>query len=260
VADYLSSLPIRSEADGADERVQVKIVDATNPDTQQAVVDTDSNVKVAVYGDDPTAADVALRVSELGHAAVDGIYDGTNNTDPSHVGLVAHVRDATPGDTQQTERLTSIEDSGGTVRALDVSLHDELGEAYSAVNPLPVVVSAFEGVEVHDFDQAVAVVKDATSNHDYSIASGDVFTLHKLHAAASGKMKIEVQLGDGAAVEVFSTVAVSFNSTANPECSIQFVPPVALTGTVDTTTLRVIRTNLDNQAQDLYTTLMGVTD
>lgn len=259
MADYDSSLPIRSEADGADERVQVKIVDATNPDTQQAVVDADSNVKVAVYGDDPTATDVALRLSELGAAAVDGVYDGTNNTDPSNVGLVAHVRNATPGDTQQTERLTSIEDAGGTVRALDVSLHDEAGEAFTEANPLPVFLAESPGAEVHDFDQAVAVASDATSNHDISIASGDVFSLKKVHAAASGKMKIEIQVGDGASTEVFSTVAVSFNSTANPECGVMFIPAISVTGTVDTTTIRVIRTNLDNQAQDLYTTIMGVT-
>ena len=49
MADYDSGLPIRSEADGTDERVQVKIVDKTNPDTQQATVDTDDNLKVGVY-------------------------------------------------------------------------------------------------------------------------------------------------------------------------------------------------------------------
>ena len=195
-----------------------------------------------------------------GAAAVDGVYDATDNTDPSNVGLLAHSRSASPADTQQTERLTSIEDAGGTVRALDVSLHDEAGEAYSSSNPLPVVMAASEGDEVHAYNTASAVASDAASNHTYSVASGDVFVLSKVHAAASGKMKIEVQVGDGADTEVFSTVAVNFNSTANPECSVVFAPAIYVTGTVDTTTVRVIRTNLDNQAQDLYTTIMGITE
>lgn len=260
MADYDSSLSIRSEADGADERVHVKIVDSANPDTQQATVDTDSNVKVAVYGDTPAGADEALRLSELGAAAVDGIYDATNNTDPSQVGLVALVRNASPADSQQTQRLTAVTSTDTTVRALDVALRDSAGDALSTTNPLPVFIAQSSGDEVHDFDLASTIAKDATSNHDYSVASGDVFLLSKLHAAASGKMKVQLQVGDGAVSETFTTVAVNFNSTANPECSIKLDPPLVVTGTANTTTVRVIRTNLDNQAQDLYTTFMGVTE
>ena len=75
MADYDSGLPIRSEADGTDERVHVKIVDGATP-SQMATVDTDLNVKVGVYGDRADdGADVALLLSEEGRANGRGDYE-----------------------------------------------------------------------------------------------------------------------------------------------------------------------------------------
>lgn len=259
MADYNSQMPVRSKQD-VDERLQSKLVDATNPDTQQMEVDTDGNAHVEAHGNDPAGTDRVLRTSELGSASVDGEYDAADNTDPSHVGLVGLVRDASPADSQQTLRLTAITNAAGDKRALDISLHDEDGEAYGASNPLPVTFEQSEGTEVHNFNEGVDIAKDATSNHDYSVADGDTFLLSKIHCAASGKMKVEVQVGDGAAVEVFTTVAVNFNSTAKPECSFTPEVPVVVTGTVNTTTVRVIKTNLDNQPQSLYSTVIGITN
>ena len=261
MADYDSGLPIRSEVDGTDERVHVKIVDGTtDPAVNQTRVDSDNNLHIEVHGnraDDAT--DVVLRLSELGATVIDGLYHADDNSDPANIALVAHTRNATPGDTQSTERLTSIEDSGGTVRALDVSLHDEDGEAYSQSNPLPVTLEESEGDEVHDYDKGVAIAKDATSTHDYSVGSGDTFSFQQLLTSASGKMKVEVQIGDGAASEVFSEVAVRFNSTASPEADVNWKVPIVVVRTANTTTVRVIRTNLDNQPQDLYSTIVGIT-
>ena len=53
MSDYKSGLPVRSEADGTDERLQTKIVDATSPDTQQMEVDSDNNAHVEVHGNNP---------------------------------------------------------------------------------------------------------------------------------------------------------------------------------------------------------------
>jgi hypothetical protein len=68
---------------------------------------------------------------------VDGVYDIINNADPDNVGLIAHSRNASPADAHQTERLTSV--TSGTVKALDVSLHDENGVPYSSSNNLNVI-------------------------------------------------------------------------------------------------------------------------
>lgn len=260
MADYKSGLPIRSEKDLLDERVHVKVVDYTNPDSQQMEVDTDNNAHVEVHGNRcDGAADVAIELSEQGRPNGRGDYEVDDNSCPASSGLVAGIRAAGNVPTDQTEHVTSVEDSGGTVRALDVSLHDENGEAYSGSNPIPVTLEASEGTEVHDYDTAAAIVKDATDNHDYSVGSGDTFQLSQILASASGKMKVEIQIGDGAAVEVFTTKFVRFNSTANTQADLVLAQPLAVVGTANTTTIRVIRTNLDNQAQDLYSTIVGVT-
>jgi hypothetical protein len=257
MSDQATSLPVRSEADGADERLQTKIVDATNPATQQMEVDTDSNAHVEVHGnraDD--AADVALELSEQGKPNGRGDYEADDNSEPNSAGLVAGIRSANNLATDQTEHLTSIEDGGGTVRALDISLHDENGEAYSGTNPLAVTLEASEGSEICDYDTAAAVVKDATDNHDYTVSGAVSFVGQRIWASASGKMKIEVQLETAAASGIFNTFAVAFNSTSNPNIDMPLdkICGAQVTGAI----IRIIRTNLDNQAQDLYSTIMGI--
>ena len=260
MADYDSGLPVRSEADGLDERLHIKIVDGTNPAVNQATVDSDKNLKVSPYGnraDD--AADVALNLSEEGKPNGRGDYEVDDNSEPASTGLVAGIRSTNNTRVEQTEHITSKENAAGNIRSLDVSLLDENAEPFSQTNPLPVTLSQSEGDEIHDYDKAVAIVKDATSNHDYSVASGDIFLLKQVLTSASGKMKIEVQIGDGGAVEVFTSKFVRFNSTAHPEADVSLTTPIVVTGTANTTTIRIIRTNLDNQPQDLYSTIVGVT-
>jgi len=261
MADYDSSLPVRSEADGTDERVHVKIVDESTP-SQMATVDTDKNLHIEAHGNDPSAVDRILRLSELGAVNPDGDYDGTNNTKPASIGLIVHDRTATPADTDQNFRVTGVTgtDPDATHHCMDVSLHDELGNQYDADNPLPVTFEESEGTEVIDYDTGSAVAKDAISNHDYSVADATAFFLKKVWASASGKLKIEVQIGDGEASEVFSTIFVGFNSTANPNIEIDLdgVPYEIADGGVNTTTVRIIRTNLDNQSQDVYSTILGI--
>lgn len=259
MADYDSGLPIRSEADGLDERVQTKLVDKDNPDTQQVIVDTDSNLHTESHGNDPAGLDTVLRTSEQGSASVDGVYDGTNNTDPSQVGLVGMSRNASPADSQQILRLTAITNGVGDVRALDVGIRDESGEPFTQDNPLPVAFSESEGDEIHEFKEATSIAKDATDEHTYSVADGRTLLLYGILASGSGKIKVELQIGDGAASETFTTKAVTFNSTSNPQADIDLQRvPIKVVGTTDTTTVKVIVTNRDNQAQDLHSTIMGV--
>jgi len=256
MADYDSSLPIRSEADGADERVQTKIVDKSNPDTQQMEVDTDGNAHVEVHGNDPTGTDKVIRTSEQGSVEVDGVYDASNNTEPSNTGIIAQQRNATPGDTLQTERLTSVQDSGGTVRSLDVSLHDEDGEAYSSTNPLPVTLEESEGDEICDYNTTSSVIKDAIANHDYTVTALKTLISQRVWVAGSGKLKVELQLETGVASGIYNTFLVAFNSTANPNIDI---PLDKICGKqIAGANVRIVITNKDNQPQDLYSTLMGI--
>ena len=110
-----------------------------------------------------------------------------------------------------------------------------------------VIADATPGTPINDFNTIVAVAAAATSNHDYTVPGGETFYLNQIEASGTGKMKIEVIVN---AVTKF----VQFNSTANTNMTIHIDNPiVATTGQV----VRIIRTNRDNQAQDLYSTISG---
>lgn len=231
--------------------MHVKIVDGTTP-SQRATVDTDGNVHIEVHGDDPTGTDRVLRLSEIGALTPDGVYDVANNTKPGTTGLIASTRNATPSDTTMTQRLTSVTNS--TKRLLDVSIHDEAGDPFSATNPLPVVVLESEGVEINDYNTAADVAANASSNHDYTVTALKTLQLTQISAAASGKCKIVISVETAVASGTFTTKFVMFNSTANPNMEKVLKEPIAVAAGVR---VRVTRTNLDNQPQDLYSTISG---
>lgn len=254
MSDYNSGLPVRTEADGTDERLHAKIVDGVTP-SQRMTVDTDLNAHVEMHGNDPASVDRVVRLSEIGALTPDGLYDVANNTKPGNLGMIASSRNVAPGDTTQTQRLTAKTGTVDTdVRALDVSLHDEDGNKFSASNPLPVTSVDSEGTEVNDYNTVAAVAANATSNHDYTVTALKTLKLSQIWAAASGKLKIEVQVETGVATGVFTTRFVGFNSTANTNIRIPVNENIAVAAGVR---VRVIRTNKDNQPQDVYSTISG---
>lgn len=258
MGDIEKGLPIRTE-DDPDQYTRTRIFDETNA-TQGATVDTDKNLHVETHGNDPAGADKVLRLSQLGAPNGDGDYDAADNTKPDSSGLVAHDRTATPNVTHQNKRITGITDN--TVHALDVALHDEAGVPFGPGNPLPTVEQGSAGTPVHDFDKAVnTAAGDGSTNHDYSVADGDTFRLCQILAAASGRAKFELQIGDGAASEVFVTKAVWFQSEQQSDANLPLCKDIVVVGTANTTTVRVIKTNRDDlQTQDIYTTVVGSTD
>jgi hypothetical protein len=252
MADFDSSLPIRSEKDGLDERVHIKIFDGTvSPAVNAVEVDSDSNLHVEIHGNDPTSADKVVRLSELGALTPDGVYDVANNTKPGNSGVVASVRNATPSDATQTQRVTAV--TLATVRALDVSMHDENGAAYSVTNPLPVFVSETEGgVPVHEFDSEASVAINASVNLDYTVPAGKTLKLWQVLASASGKIKVELQIDTGAGLV---TKAVYFNSTSDTNIETAWSMPMTVAAGLKA---RLIITNRDKQPFDVFGTFVGV--
>jgi len=259
MADQDTGLPIRSEADGTDERVLSKIQDGADPGGVDKTVEVSEKLlHNRTHGEDPGGTKRQLKLNEEGKANTDGDYDASTNTEPSSSGLIAHDRNAAPDETHQNKRVSAVAGSDDTT-CLDVAIRDEVGQPFSDTNPMPVAISENEGNEVHDFDTAPAIVKDATDDHEYTVANGVTVLFYGYRASGSGKIKAELQIGDGAASEAFATKDVSFNSTSHPNINGElFRVPIKVTGTVNTTTIKLIRTNRDNQAQDLYSTLIIV--
>jgi hypothetical protein len=253
MSDFASALPIRSEADGTDARVQVKIVDGLVP-SQIATVDTDKNVHIEMHGNNPAGSDVVARLSEQGAVNGDGKYHATNNSKPDSTGLIAHDRGASIDETSQNKRVTAVAGADNTV-CLDIALRDESGAAFSASNPLPVTMSESEGTEVWDYQTSASLAANASTNFDYTVTALKTLLIEQISASASAKIKMVLKLETSAGSGTFSDKAVRFNSTASPNVEVesrQILKQVA------GAKVRVTITNTDNQAQDVYYELKGI--
>lgn len=140
---------------------------------------------------------------------------------------------------------------------LPVRLFDEDNLPYTANNPLPVTLEESEGEELHLHDKAVAVLKNTgTANHDYTVTAAKDFLLSKVLISSSGRAKFELFVESGVGTGIFNSVAVGFTSTSLLNSAIDFgaVPKKVPAGVK----IRVTKSNLDNQDQDLYDTIVGV--
>lgn len=110
-----------------------------------------------------------------------------------------------------------------------------------------VLLNDVPGTEICNRQTSAAVASAASTNHDYTVTTGKTFTAEQAVIAGSGKLKVQV---------LFNGVIKfdAFNSTANPTI---LLPMLRLIKAASTQVVRITITNLDNQAQDLYSTLMG---
>lgn len=237
MADYNSSLPVRTENAGD---VISKIADATTP-SQQLKVEADGSINVKDNGGSLTVDASDLDIRDLSHTQDSvKIGDGTDFLAVNADGSINAVATATNLD---------IRDLSAATDSITAWIKDEAGVAFSNANPLPVSLIDGAGSEINNYDTSAAVASGASDNHDYAV-TGDLL-FKRVWASASGKMKIEVQADTGSG---YQTIAVGFNSTANPNIEVNF-GPVQLASGDD---IRIIRTNKDNQAQDVYSTIIGV--
>jgi hypothetical protein len=135
-----------------------------------------------------------------------------------------------------------------------VGIFDSLGNAFSISNPLPVTVDTVIGSSVNDFKDASSIAASSSDNHDYTVTAGKTLTLDQIESAASGKAKMQVQIETGVATGVFNAKFTQFNSTATPSMSVKLSDPIQVAAGVR---VRIVMTNLDVNAMDLYSTVSG---
>jgi len=116
------------------------------------------------------------------------------------------------------------------------------------------VVSSVITGEVHDYDTASAVAADASDNHDYAVSNA-VMLLKSVIVSGSGNIKFEVQVGPVASL---ATVAVGFLTGRQGDTKQLFFDPPIEVLVASTGTVRVIRTNRQGAATDLYSTIIGL--
>ena len=102
-------------------------------------------------------------------------------------------------------------------------------------------------VELPQYNTASAIAAGASSTQTYS--PGTTVSLDGIDASASGQMKVEIQYGTTGAE---TTKAVFFTSKGNLQLMWRLPHPVSIANTMS---VKVIRTNTDNQAMDVYSTV-----
>ena len=127
--------------------------------------------------------------------------------------------------------------------------------ANSETNPIFVqpVTTAISGQEIHDYDVAVAVASDSTSNHDYAV-TGTTFFLKSVIISGSGNIKAEIQAGPTASLVTKAVVFLTGRQGDTKQ--VDFNPPIEVPITA-TGIVRVIKTNRQGTATDLYSTIIG---
>lgn len=250
MSDFNSSLPIRTENDGD---VVIKVADGTIS-SQHLAVNSDGSVNITDNGGSITV-DGTVELGATSLAALENITVTATDLDIRDLDFATDKVDVTGSDITATVSATDLDIRDLTSASDSVEIKTAAGTAL-AINgdgSLNVIVQEDVGTEVVDYDTAAAVAAGSTSNHDQVFTNAS--KIYQILASASGKLKIEVQIETGSATNTFNTIFVAFNSTANPNIDITLnkyalVPAGAR--------VRVIRTNKDTQAQDVYSTIVGI--
>lgn len=114
-------------------------------------------------------------------------------------------------------------------------------------SPLLVVLDGDAVDELPQYNTAASLAANASSTQTYS--PGSTVNLDGVDASASGQMKVEIQWGTTGAE---TTKAVFFTSKGNLQLMWRLPNSVTITNTMS---VKVIRTNTDNQAMDVYSTI-----
>lgn len=217
---------------------------AISDGTDTLAINADGSLNITDNGGSLTVDATDLDIRDLS-AAQDNvaISDGTDTLAVNADGSINSVVTATDLDIRD---LTHVSDS--------VKVGD--GTDFLAINAdgsINVVPQEDAGTEIVNYDTSSAIAGGASDNHDWT--SGAASKLYQVFASASGKLKIEVQIETAAASNTFNTIAVGFNSTAEPNINLSLAKFAAVPNGAR---VRVIRTNRDNQAQDVYSTIVAI--
>lgn len=229
-------------------------VSASDLDIRDLAFATD---KVDVSGSSVTVSATNLDIRDL-NSATDSITVVAANLDVRDLVFATDKVDVSGSEVSlSSTTLAALENI--TVSATDLDVRDlshaqdsvKVGDgsdflAINADGSINVRVSDVSATtSVDSYNTASAVAGGASNTHTYT-STGN-FYVEQVHASASGKLKIEIQVNG-------ATKFVAFNSTAEPNINIELKQPILATSGQ---TVTVIRTNRDNQAQDVYSTILG---
>lgn len=181
------------------------------------------------------------------------LVDSTNPAQQLKVNADGSVDVAVPGSVEVTATALDIRPLHSEIDSIKSVL--QVGAAVvSDTNPVPVRLTRDNiGDEINNF--SFAPIANATPlNHDYQVSSGKTLLLNQILASASGRAKIELQIETGPGTGIFATNLVLFNSVSAPNMEAKLANPISVASGVK---VRLVKTNRENQTQDIYTTISG---
>ena len=209
-------------------------------------------VNLRDYNDPEGAGSQIAVFQERAGVSARGDYHATENTEPNSSAVVAHTRDAAVDKTHSVERVTSV---GGDddKKALDVAISDSQGNRIDEDNPMAVYMAESPADEVDDYQEDADVASDGSVNHDYVVSATKSLKSIEAPVRSSGSARFTLEVETAAASGVFNAVDTVFTSVADQSDVLSYKKKVA-TGV----TVRVVKTNFENKANDLYSRITGL--
>ena len=127
---------------------------------------------------------------------IDGVYNALINPDPDNIGLIAHNRASSPLDSDQVNRITSVNNI--TVHALDVALHHSDATDIDSGNPL--FIAAID-LDIRNLDQSLDSIRIGDGTNFFTSTS------------VSGKQGLDVNIINAS---VIIADPVTVNQGTNP--------------------------------------------
>lgn len=181
----------------------------------------------------------------------DALYQVGDNEQPSSSAVVASARSAAISVATLDKIVTAVPGDDDKI-ALDIAMSLGDGSGVDADNPVPVYVTADPATEIEDYDVQSVIKNGGSGNHDYITTSE--FRGLNVEASSAGLGKFELQVETGVAAGTFNTIMTKFNSVANPNVIFAHKSPIAIASGI---TIRLVKTNLDNQDTDMYSLING---
>lgn len=179
------------------------------------------------------------------------IYQVTDNEEPSSSAVVASQRSASQGVSTLDKFVTYVAGDEDKI-AMDCALSLGDGSSVSADNPVPVYTTSDPATEIEDYDSQNVIKNGGSVNHDYVTTSE--FRGLNAEASSAGLGKFELQVETGVGSGTYNTVMTKFNSVSNPNVEFSHKSPKSIASGI---TIRIIKTNLDNQDTDMYSLING---
>jgi hypothetical protein len=242
-------------------------------------IDTGANTKLTaiqtavqildniVYAEDSahTTADPGAFVLAVRHDAATSLVDTDGDYAPLQVDSIGRLKTAADVTLANLEHAEDTAHTTGDIGIMPLAVRNDTGAVLAGTDGDYIPLSTNKtgalrvtitdptesATEVKDYQTSASVAVGATANHDYTVTVSTTLVLNRVWASASGRIKLEIILDPAGTPD---PVLTGFNSTANPNIDVDVEGDVEVAAGV---VVRIAITNLDEDAQDVYSTLFG---